>query len=246
MPIDNSVQNPASPPLNMEVDNQEDPIADIEHAEVAIDIEGRNPAPSNGGMEADCYEESAADIDDAESANDNAAEKAASEISRDEGRKKGKRLASLCEIEGFKFYNVCVDTARGRHDLLRKVLEGIIYLQFIEDESCARQVEVVLLHAFDEGLLILCHVPQSLSFEIDQVRWMKAICGELGCQEGMCQAGIIISTAYRGKKGSPEYMRKLAEKASHDFLRRKNLVPKRGGDDEDYGQKLAAAVGLEF
>lgn len=166
-----------------------------------------------------------------------------------EGGKKGQDLAGMNAMGGVKFFGVVTESVHGSHELLSKVLEGMN--KEVDDSADDRKggagdIGKTLLYADDAALLILCHVPASLSSDIDHEEWFAAIIGAVGAKrEESSESGVLRATlpADADKGIFPLKMRDQAVNASYDFLVAKGLVrPDESSDDDNYAEN----AGIEW
>lgn len=175
-----------------------------------------------------------------------------------EGGKKGQDVIGMSDMGGVKFFSVVIDGAEGSWELMDASLEGmnkVVDAEADDRKGGAGPIGKFLMHANNDRLLLLCHVPKTLSDAIDQKMWFETVCESVGATavgsayevcvgeegEGVVVKAEMAVDAEGGK--FPLKERDVASAKSYEFLVSKGLVRQ---DESDDDMNYAENAGIEW
>eukprot|EP00163_Fabomonas_tropica_P010041 TRINITY_DN20015_c0_g1_i1.p1 TRINITY_DN20015_c0_g1~~TRINITY_DN20015_c0_g1_i1.p1 ORF type:complete len:188 (+),score=89.40 TRINITY_DN20015_c0_g1_i1:36-599(+) len=158
-----------------------------------------------------------------------------------EGGKKGVEIEGAADMGGLEFFCTASETADGRTDLLKIVMEN---MNAVPDPTAEERrggsahVGKMLLSAGVNALAIVAYVPEDKQEKVSAIDWIKAVIADKGVNpdeakvEDGATAGLAFATAPLNKEKEifPLKMKDAAQAASIAWLREKGVFPEARDD----------------
>jgi len=168
-----------------------------------------------------------------------------------EGLKKAQQFSSVHKAGGLSYFCTNSDVAEGEHiSLLEHVMKGI------NSDKKAQHFGKLILACDDDTIVGMIHVPHELVSQnrFSALDWVDAILDKiqnrdaLDIEKNMSEANgrVILRVNQEKEVFAFKVCSDMMDKSSQ-VLREKNLLPKRGDDDEEEDDvDYAESLGIEW